>query len=481
MRIFTLLLVSLMLTSGALVASQTVTSTLQGARLDFIAEKDSVVKKGETLVKFGTSSTMAKLASAKANLQAAEADLKDKTGDLQRYSTLKESNSASAEKLEETTLEYNYAVLSVAQCKSTIKSLEANLNMSIIPAPYDCKITKVFLLQNSGADFGQSIMEIEPISDLKPAIDSTENSPEKNIMTVSSTMYGCVVTYLAEERQIVKKGELLAKLVNPVTEAELDGLKAEVNYAEHLVETSKSAFKRYSKLKGKSSSFEYSENIELAYEEAKYKLEIAKKDVEYYELYNASGIIKAPFDCKVIKVILILKDGTEAGLPIMEIIPIKAQASDKTPLEANTADAVSVTSLLDEKVITYLPEENQIVKKGEDLLKLKTAAIDIEIEKAKLDLAYAEVALKHKEKDYKRCSYLKANKSTSPENCENSELAYETAKASVENCKAKLSFINNKKAKAIITAPYDCKITKVLRIVGGGVQFGTPVLEAEKL
>lgn len=148
----------------------------------------------------------------------------------------------------------------------------------------------------------------------------------------------------------------------------------------------------------------------------------------------------------------------------------------------NLAQAsVSITSVLDEKTINYLPEEGQIIKRGEYLVKMKTTPIDNEIERAKLDISYADINLKDKEKNYKRCSYLKNNNSTSPEDCENSELAYETAKAKVEECKAELDYLENKKAKAFITAPYDFKVTKVLLSVGSGVKYGTQILEIEKI
>lgn len=464
----------LILFSGVIIASHTVTSTLQGSRLSFIAEEGSFVKKGEPLVKYSTSSTMDKIARAQAGLQGAEADLKNKTGDKQRYSTLKESNSASAEKLEDVEIEYDYAVSSVAKYNSTIKSLEAKLDMAIIPAPFDCKVIKVQLSENSGTDYGQKIMDIEDVSNSKTVENTTENS----FRTVSSTMYGGVVDYIAVEGKIVKKGELLAKLVNPVTEAQLDGLKAEVIYAQCLVEAAKKYSDRYSKLKGKSVSRDYAENVELAYQKAKYNLARAKKTLEFYNLYNADGAIAAPFDCKVSKVIMILKGGSEAGSPIMEITPLKIPTSSNLAFKKSS---LSVTSILAEIPIIYLPEEGQIVKNGESLVKLNPTSIDNEIERAKLDLEYAQLNLNDKEKDYKRSSYLRANNSTSQENFENSELAYEVAKTNLEEYKMMLSYIENKKAKTIIAAPYDCKVTKVMLIVGGGTMFGTPILEIEKL
>lgn len=327
----TIVISILMLFSGFIFAGLPVTATLQGSRLSYIADEGSTVKKGAPLVLYGTSSTMNKIASAKAELQSAEADLKDKTGDLQRYTNLRGNNAASAEKLEEVKLQYNYAASSVALYKATIKSLEAKINMSVIPAPFDCKVTNVFLLVNSGTDYGQEIMEIEPVTASGTA--KTIQQPDlSNIRIVSSTMYGGVINYLAENGALVKKGDFLVKIINPITEAEIDELKAKINYAERLVESSKSNFERYSKLKGKSSSLAYSESIELAYEEAKYKLAIAKKNLEYYEQYNASGIIEAPFDCKVVKVMMILKGGTEAGSHIMEIIPVKIPTSNHSQI-----------------------------------------------------------------------------------------------------------------------------------------------------
>lgn len=320
---------AILLVSSTFIGANIVTSTLQGSRLIFIAQEGSTVKKGEPLVKYGTSSTMDKIAGAKANLQSAEADLKDKTGDLKRYKILKEGSSATAEKVEKTEIAYYKAIFSAEKCKSTIKALEAKLSMAVIPAPFDCKITKVIISENSGTDYGQEIMEIEPISDSKALQGATETTAENSSRTVTSTMYGCVVSYLAPEGEIVKKGELLVKLVNPITEAEVEGLKRESKYAEQALESARMNLERYSKLKGKSISLAYFEEMEIFFEEAKYAFDWNKKNVQFYEGYNASGAIYAPFDCKVTKVFMILNAGSEAGTPIMEITPISIPTSEK--------------------------------------------------------------------------------------------------------------------------------------------------------
>lgn len=469
------LLASVFLASSFAFGAQTVTSTLQGSRLDFIAKEGSVVKKGNPLVKFGTSSTMDKIASAKAILQGAEVDLKNKTEDLKRYSTLKETNAASQEKLDKADLEWDFARFNVMKYDTDVKSLEAKLTMAVIAASYDCKVTKVLIATNSGTDYGQKIMEIEPVG-VQSAVNSADTPSQSNIRTVTSTMYGCVVATLVQEGQTVKKGELLAKLVNPVSDIQVEGLKHMIAYAEHAVETAKRAYDRYSKLKGKSISIEFFEQTELAYEKAKYELAYAKVKLAFTEVYILSGIIKAPFDCKVTKVIMFTGDGAEAGSPIMEITPIT-----QTSVNNSLKDSLSVTSVLDEYDISYLPEEGQTVKKGELLMKLDHYHFDYEIDMAKLDLDYAVLNCTEKEKEFRRCKYLADNKANSIEECGNSELAYGGAKADVDDCKAKLSFCERKKNKSEITAPYDCKVTKVYLIVGGGVKWGTPVLEIEPI
>jgi biotin carboxyl carrier protein len=214
-----------LMSASTLFGAQYVTSTLQGARLNFVAEEGSTVKKGEPLVKFGTASTMDKIASAKATLQSAEGDLKDKTEDRKRYSTLKETNAASQEKLDDTDLECDLARFNVMKCTTDVKSLEAKLDMAVIAAPYDCKVTKVLIAANSGTDYGQKIIEIEPVGD-QSSVKADNTPSQSNIRTVTSPMYGCVVNTLAQEGQTVKKGELLVKLVNPVTQIQIDGLKS---------------------------------------------------------------------------------------------------------------------------------------------------------------------------------------------------------------------------------------------------------------
>ena len=79
--------------------------------------------------------------------------------------------------------------------------------------------------------------------------------------------------------------------------------------------------RRYLKLKGRSVSVEEAENVELIYENAKYRLAESKEKLSFFQYYNKSGTIYAPFDCIVTKVFVVSNSGTEAGMPILEIVP----------------------------------------------------------------------------------------------------------------------------------------------------------------
>ena len=122
-----------------------------------------------------------------------------------------------------------------------------------------------------------------------------------------------------------------------------------------------------------------------------------------------------------------------------------------------------------------------VVKKDSSIVKYIALPADIEVERAQLALDYAKEELKDKEGKYKRCLYLTEKNSNTKESCENSKLDYEVALGAVADYQSKLDLANERKAKTIIKAPYDCRVSKVLLVQGSGTNYGTPILEIEKL
>lgn len=457
-------------------ASQILTAPLNGHRLNFVSEAGTSVKKGEPLVKYHQEKIEAYIKKAQAALDAAQDNLKNAEIDYKRYHLLKQKDSVSAEKLEDTDLAYDKAVLDVAERRAELLAYKNELELAAISAPYDCRIIRNFLAPNSGTEYGLDIMEIA--SDTPAVSDKAQSASSGNVRTLTSAMYGGVITYTAQEGSIVKKGDLLVRMYDHMSIYAIDALNAAITFAEHNLQDKESKYKRYTKLRhDNATSISDFENTELALDEAKYRLADAKLDLIYLKDYNDSvGNVVAPYDCKVAKVFLIVGSGTEECTPIMELIPLP---ENKSPSSPDNSGGVPIGGTITVGYpIVELPEEGAIVKKDEPLVKYCSAQIEEDMVQLALD--YAKKAGKDKEQDYKRCKYLTDNNSNSKESCEDSELSYKTALNSIKEYEAALAIAKERVSETVIKAPYDCKVTKVLLVPGSGTTYGLPILEIEK-
>ena len=146
-----------------------------------------------------------------------------------------------------------------------------------------------------------------------------------------------------------------------------------------------------------------------------------------------------------------------------------------------TLKAASINSPVDEQIIAYLPEKGDAVKKDEPLVKMKSDPVDMEIKMALMDLEFAKLNKKDKEKDLKRYTILKNKNHLSLEEWQRSQLFLEEAKSYLATCQSRLDYLELKKAKMIIKAPYNCTVTRVILATGSGVKYGTAILEIEKI
>lgn len=471
-----LCILSILFTGIIISGSQIVTSPLKGWNLSYVPQEGQVIKQGEVLVKFDTASIEAQISDIEAQLKEADSVINVMKSNLKRYKQLANKKATSIEYFENIDLNYDKARYDVSLAKSIIESYKAQVKMAAINAPFDCKVTKVVLAQGSGVDYGSKIIEIEKSS--VSGFQEPNSETTDNTRFVTSYMHGGLITYLADEGAIVKKDEKLATTINPVSDAQFKGYEAAVDYAKHILVAATSNYNRYAKLKGSASSIEDAEHIELAYEKAKKELILANKDIEYQKIYNEGGTILAPFDCKVTRVIGVLNGGTKAGET--QLLAIEPTNSVLNSYIKNNVGYIMQSSI-DEQMISYLPEQGHMVKKGEKLIGFEPSPINLQIEQAKLNLLFAETNLKNKEKDYKRCTYLTDKKSVAQEICDIYLLDFDSAKAQVDKCKAKVKYYESEKDKFFINAPYDCKVTRVFLIVNGGVKYGTPLLKIETL
>ncbi len=142
-----------------------------------------------------------------------------------------------------------------------------------------------------------------------------------------------------------------------------------------------------------------------------------------------------------------------------------------------SASAEMVTSSVYCGIISFLAANGSIVKKGEPLVKFSTTGYNAKIAQAKIDIANSEDTLKFMK--LKEARKAKLTRAMSVAEQEDIDRALSDAQGNVDAAKAKLNVLEADKSHYQILAPYDCKVVKQLRIVQGGVDIGSKILEIE--
>lgn len=142
-----------------------VTSTLKGEKIVYLPKVGTIVKKGEPLVKFSESIIDARITAKKAQLASAKACLNERElPQLERVTKLLPSSSVSKDQWDCAKYEFMAAQYAIDERKAELDELQTyKQDFYKILAPYACKVSKVFLLENSGTDFGQQILEVEKV------------------------------------------------------------------------------------------------------------------------------------------------------------------------------------------------------------------------------------------------------------------------------------------------------------------------------
>jgi len=119
------------------------------------------------------------------------------------------------------------------------------------------------------------------------------------------------------------------------------------------------------------------------------------------------------------------------------------------------------------------------VKKGAPLVEFSMTGYNTRIAQVKIDIANNEDTLKFmKLKEDRKAKIIKAISISEQEDIDR---ALSDAQGNVDASKAKLSVLEADKSHYQILAPYDCKVVKQLRIVQGGVDIGSKILEVERI
>lgn len=140
--------------------AELVTSSVYTGTITELPKTGATIKQGEVLVKFDDVPINAQIDALKAEIETIKLLINNKKTDCERATKLKDK-SISVNDYEDACYDYEIAKVQLKMKKADLTKLESDKTCFIIKAPYDCKITKVFLVENSGTDIGQEILEVQ--------------------------------------------------------------------------------------------------------------------------------------------------------------------------------------------------------------------------------------------------------------------------------------------------------------------------------
>ncbi|MCP4177965.1 MAG: hypothetical protein GY756_09380 [bacterium] len=158
-------------------SSAAILSSTSGGIIEYLPTKGQVIKKGDLLLKLREPLVQYDIAKTKLDIELAQHDLIDKKSDLDRFNKLRNSKIVSAAKYEDMVVYYYIANIKLEKLKIELKELNTKLNNLTIVAPYECVVTNVFLMPNSGVGRGTSILTAKRIVD-----PENRNKPSKLII-----------------------------------------------------------------------------------------------------------------------------------------------------------------------------------------------------------------------------------------------------------------------------------------------------------
>jgi len=294
---------------------------------------------------------------------------------------------------------------------------------------------------------------------------------------VGSPVKGGYVSYLAEAGSTVKKGQPLFKLRYKVQKMLITKHKLNLKSAMADLKDKKSDMKRSDDLISKDAiSLAMHENYVVEYYKSLLKTERLKIKVEQsvYDLESFVG--KAPYDCKVIKQLVCTNSGTDHGTYLLEIQHLETKvATDSSAL------TLKLTAGMNEQ-ITYIAKENQIVKKGELLVKFDSTIPALKLKILKSSLKEANQCLIDAKTDIARSKELVKNNTIPPKLFEDAEYLFTKCEVDVDFLKLEIKDLKYKiNTNFVYLAPYDLKVVKQVLSVDSGTNDGNPMLLVQKI
>lgn len=139
------------------------------------------VKKGQLLLSIENSDILAKKAQIKSGIIQATATLKNAEKDYKRYEKLIESESTSQKEMDDITTRYSMAKAQLETALAQQKEVNAQLEYSMLKAPFDGVITDKFIEEGNMANPGMPLLEIENTDKFK----IRTSVPESQIGSIS--------------------------------------------------------------------------------------------------------------------------------------------------------------------------------------------------------------------------------------------------------------------------------------------------------
>jgi multidrug resistance efflux pump len=310
-------LLAILLASSSSMYAQYIASAYSEGTVTYIAESGTVIMKGDPLYKLCELRIKVQRDIEKLQLHDAEADLKDKLSDLKRADRLKSKEAISIAEHENFVVEYYISLIKVEKLKLDINVSKLDLSSYVTTAPYDCRVVRQLICVNSGTDIGTYILEIEPVNSRESKID---NQKAEGVLSLTAALNGQVISYLPEEGQIVKKGDVLLKYYSGIQKLQLKSLELALKEAKKCLVDCKSDFERTKKLyNNKIISLKEYENISLVYTKGSDHVKILENRIKDKKLVIKKFTVTAPYDVKITKLILAVESGAKVGKPILEL------------------------------------------------------------------------------------------------------------------------------------------------------------------
>lgn len=167
-------------------------------------------------------------------------------------------------------------------------------------------------------------------------------------------------------------------------------------------------------------------------------------------------ILASFFSCRSAKKEEKPKEGL-SGAPLVKVIPVSQQRISEKLYYTGALEAwqeINITPDIGGKVARIYVEEGQRVEKGQLLAELDTQATQLQLKQAEAGLAVAEANFKNALRNKERMDRLSAEKAVSDMQYEQVKLAYEAAKAQLEQAQAAVNLAHHTLDVSLMRAPF---------------------------